>query len=62
VVGVLLVAAVLRMGVEALAALGARLRPAQALPLRRGLERGALLLLYVGLPAWLLLRLSGLLP
>jgi apolipoprotein N-acyltransferase len=62
VVGVLLVAAVLRMGVEALAALGARWRPAWALPLRRGLERGALLLLYVGLPAWLLLRLSGLLP
>jgi hypothetical protein len=33
-----------------------------ALPLRRGLEAAANGLLYGGLPAWLLLRVSGLLP
>lgn len=59
-IGVLLVAGVLRVFIEAVALLGALARPGLALPLRRGLERGALLLLYLGLPAWLLLRVSGL--
>ena len=61
VIGVLLAAAVLRLGIEAVAAVGARWRPASALALRRGLESAALVVLYVGLPAWLLLRVSGLL-
>jgi apolipoprotein N-acyltransferase len=59
-IGVLLLAAVLRLFIEAAALLGAVLRPGLALPLRRGLERGALALLYLSLPAWLLLRVSGL--
>lgn len=58
-IGVLLAAAALRLLIEAGALLGAGWRPALALPLRRGLERAALLLLYGGLPAWLLLRISG---
>ena len=59
--GVLLAAAALRAAIEAVAALGTVWRPALALPLRRGLEAGANGLLYIGLPAWLLLRVSGLL-
>jgi len=57
-VGVLLAAAVLRGAVEAVAWLVARGRPAQALQWRRGLERGATGLLWLGLPAWLALRLA----
>lgn len=60
-VGVLLAAAVLRGAVEACAWCGAHLRPALALPLRLGLERIALGLLYLVLPAWLVLRIAGLL-
>ncbi|MEN9629937.1 MAG: hypothetical protein RJA10_3165 [Pseudomonadota bacterium] len=60
--GVLLVAAVLRAVIEAATALGTAWRPALALPLRRGLEAAANAVLYGGLPAWLLLRVSGLLP
>ncbi|MBK9362746.1 MAG: apolipoprotein N-acyltransferase [Rubrivivax sp.] len=59
-IGVLLLAALLRVVIEATALPAALLRPGQAVPLRRGLERGALGLLYLGLPAWLLLRVSGL--
>lgn len=61
VIGVLLAAAALRLGIEAVAVVGAWWRPMAALALRRGLEAAALVLLYVGLPAWLLLRVSGLL-
>ena len=60
--GVLLLAAGLRVGIEAAAAIGAQWKPSQARPLRRGLEASALALLYIGLPAWLLLRVSGWLP
>ncbi|OYU99557.1 MAG: apolipoprotein N-acyltransferase, partial [Burkholderiales bacterium PBB5] len=56
-VGVLLAAAVLRGAAEAMAWLVARWRPDAALPWRRGLERGAVGLLWFGLPAWLVLRL-----
>ena len=57
--GVALTAAVVRVLVEAGAALAARLRPAAAAPARRGLERAGLAVLYLGIPAWLLLRLAG---
>lgn len=60
VIGVLIAAAVLRVVIEAGSLLAATWRPALAEPARRGLERGALALLYGGLPAWLLLRVSGL--
>lgn len=55
----LLLAALLRVVIDTTALPAALLRPGQAMPLRRGLERGALGLLYLGLPAWLLLRVSG---
>jgi apolipoprotein N-acyltransferase len=54
--GVVVAAAGLRAAVEAGALLAAALRPRQAAPLRRLLERGALVLLYLGLPALLLVR------
>jgi apolipoprotein N-acyltransferase len=57
--GVALLATLLRAVVEALSWGAARWRPQQALALRRGLERAALGLLYLGLPGWLLLRLMG---
>ncbi|MBT9595958.1 MAG: apolipoprotein N-acyltransferase [Vitreoscilla sp.] len=59
VIGVLVVAALLRVGVEAGALLGSVLAPAQAEAQRRGLERAAHGLLYLGLPAWLLLRITA---
>lgn len=59
VIGVLVVAALLRVGVEVWALLGSVLAPAQAEPQRRGLERAASGLLYLGLPAWLLLRITA---
>ena len=58
-VGVLLASAALRVCIEALACLGLLWRPAQALILRQGLESAGLALLYLGLPAWLALRLLG---
>jgi apolipoprotein N-acyltransferase len=61
VIGVLLVAAVLRLGIEAVAAVGARWRPASGAGAAPRPGARALVLLYVGLPAWLLLRVSGLL-
>lgn len=57
--GVLLCAAALRMGIEAGSLLAARLRPASALPVRRGLERGGLALLWLGLPLGWLARVLG---
>jgi len=56
-VGVLVTAAALRLVIEAGALLGALWHPAQALALRSALERLALGLLYLGLPAWLGWRL-----
>jgi len=55
--GVVLCAALLRTGIEALALLAALLRPAQAGGIRGGLERAGHAVLYVGLPAWLLLNI-----
>ncbi len=58
-VGVVLCAAALRAVVEA-GALGVRLwRPARATAARWWLERGALAVLYLGLPGWLVLRLMA---
>jgi apolipoprotein N-acyltransferase len=58
-VGVLLCAAVLRAGIEAGTLAALALRPGHAGALRQGLERLALAALYLGLPAWLALRLLG---
>ncbi|MBB2486752.1 apolipoprotein N-acyltransferase, partial [Mitsuaria sp. WAJ17] len=58
-VGVLMASAAVRAGIEALAWLGLLWRPALALPMREGLESAGLALLYLGLPAWLALRLLG---
>ncbi len=58
-IGVVLCAAVLRAAIEAGALLAAALHPARATAIRRGLERLGLATLYIGLPAWLLLRLAG---
>jgi apolipoprotein N-acyltransferase len=57
--GVVIAAAGLRALVEAGALLAATLRPAQATPARFLLERAALLVLYLGLPALLLARTLG---
>lgn len=54
--GVALCAAVLRAAVEGLTLAALASRPARAASVRRGLERAALLLLYLGLPAWLAWR------
>ena len=58
-IGVVLCAAALRAVVEAGTLLAAAVRPAQAFAVRHGLERLALVALYLGLPAWLLLRMAG---
>jgi apolipoprotein N-acyltransferase len=55
-IGVLLCAAALRTSIEAGTMIAAVLRPAHAVDARRWLERLGLALLYLGLPAWLLLR------
>lgn len=57
--GVAACAAVLRLGMEAGALLVAGVAPDQALAARRMLERAGLLGLYLGLPAWLLLRATA---
>ena len=57
VVAMVLVGALLRVLVEAIALAGAAWRPTGAPPLRRGLEAAGRLLYFVGVPAWLLLRL-----
>jgi apolipoprotein N-acyltransferase len=57
-IGVVLCAAVLRAAIEAGTLLAVLLRTLpQAIEARRWLERIGLVALYVGLPAWLLLRL-----
>jgi apolipoprotein N-acyltransferase len=58
-IGVVLCAAVLRAAIEAGTLLAAALDPGRAAAIRRGLERLGLATLYIGLPAWLLLRLAG---
>jgi apolipoprotein N-acyltransferase len=58
-IGVALTAAALRTAIEGGTLLAVLLRPAQAVELRRWLERAALALLYLGLPAWLLLHVIG---
>ena len=55
-IGVVLFAATLRAAIEAGTLMAALLRPAQAIGVRRWLERLGLAALYLGLPAWLLLR------
>ena len=56
-IGVVLCAAVLRAGIEVGTLAVLLLRPARAIDARRWLERVGLALLYIGLPAWLLLRI-----
>lgn len=58
-IGVVLTAAALRTAIEGGTLLAVLLRPAQVVELRRWLERAALALLYLGLPAWLLLHVVG---
>lgn len=58
-IGVVLTAAALRVVIEGGTLLAVLLRPAQAVEFRRWLERTALALLYLGLPAWLLLHVVG---
>jgi apolipoprotein N-acyltransferase len=55
-IGVLLYAAALRAAIEAGTLLAVLLRPRQVIGARRWLERLGLAALYLGLPAWLLLR------
>lgn len=57
IIGVVLFAAVLRALIEAGTLSGLLVRPPAAARVRRGLERLALAILYLGLPGWLLLRL-----
>ena len=57
VIGLVLCAAVLRALIEAGTIAAVLLRPAAAIALRRGLERLALGVLYLGVPMWLLIRL-----
>ena len=55
-IGVVLCAAALRAVIEAGALLALLLRPGRAIDARRWLEGLGLTALYLGLPAWLLLR------
>jgi len=59
-VGVVLCAAALRTAIEAGTLAGAMLAPAHAGDARRALETLGLAALYLGLPAWMLVRMSGL--
>jgi apolipoprotein N-acyltransferase len=58
-IAVVLCAAALRTAIEAGTVAGVLLAPARAGQARRQLERLGLAGLYLGLPAWLLLRLLG---
>jgi apolipoprotein N-acyltransferase len=59
-IGVVLCAAVLRTAIEACTLLAVQVRPGRAVDVRRWLERLGTAAIYLGLPAWLLLRmLSG---
>jgi len=59
-VGVVLCAAALRTAIEAGTLAGALLAPARAKDARRALEALGLAALYLGLPAWMLVRMTGL--
>ena len=58
-IGVVLCAAALRAVIEAGTLVAVLAAPARAVAARRGLERMGLAALYLGLPAWLLLRVMG---
>ncbi|MEP6504940.1 MAG: apolipoprotein N-acyltransferase, partial [Betaproteobacteria bacterium] len=58
-IGVVLCAATLRVAIEAVTLAQVMLQPTHAVATRRWLERLALVLLYLGLPAWLALRALG---
>lgn len=58
-IGVVLSAAALRAAIEAGTLLTAALRPGQTADVRHWLERFSLVALYIGLPAWLLVRALG---
>jgi apolipoprotein N-acyltransferase len=58
-IGVVLCAAALRTAIEAGTLAGAVLRPDRAVDARRCLERLGLVALYLGLPAWLAVRVLG---
>jgi apolipoprotein N-acyltransferase len=58
-IGVVLSAALLRAAIEIGTLLTALLRPGQTIVIRRWLERIAHTALYLGLPAWLLLKVYG---
>jgi apolipoprotein N-acyltransferase len=55
-IGVVLLAAALRAAIEAVTLVVVLLRPGRAIDVRRWLERLGLAALYLGVPAWLLLR------
>ncbi len=59
IIGVVLCAAAVRAAIEAGTLAGVVLAPARALDARRVLERMGLATLYIGLPLWLLVRISG---
>ena len=58
-IAVVLCAAAVRAAIEAGTVAGVVLAPARAIAARRGLERLGLAALYVGMPAWLLMRIVG---
>lgn len=58
-IGVATSAAILRLGIETLSFLAALLRPQHAIDSRYLIERLGLLGLYLGMPLWLLLRITG---
>ena len=59
VIGITLCGAALRVLIEVIAVLGVLLHPAQTADLRRWLERFGNVVLYLGVPTWLLLRIFG---
>lgn len=58
-IGVVLGSALLRAAIEAATMLAALLQPGHAVALKRWLERLRRVVLYVGLPAWLLMRICA---
>jgi apolipoprotein N-acyltransferase len=58
-IGVVLCAAVVRAAIEIGTLLAARLRPGRVVDVRQWLERLGMAAMYLGLPAWLLLRILG---
>lgn len=58
-IGVVTSAAILRVGIETVTFVAAFLRPQQAVDTRYLIERMGLVALYLGMPIWLLLRMTG---